>query len=163
MLNSTPTRMQCIAFSRDFHFNNQRGMTTNESAKWGQVRKWHKQESKRYQQAVKNGLVSEQKDVSSASSVVTDGDVTCTGAAAPTSTANGQQGDEDTEPPIHDPGPMPKNIYDNGIVENWKEVVYPKSLRQDSLDRWKRSLHASRSTSPDDTLPQQQPLKPKAS
>jgi palmitoyltransferase len=139
-----------------------RGMTTNESVKWGQVRKWHKQESKRYQHAVKNGLVSEQMDASNASSVVTDGDVTCTGAADPAPTANGQRGEKETGTPIYDPGPMPKNIYDNGIVENWREVVYPKSLRQDSLVRWKRSLHASRSSS-DDPPPQQQAAKPKVS
>jgi hypothetical protein len=29
-----------------------------------------------------------------------------------------------------DPGPMPKNIYDVGFVENWKQVLFPISLRK---------------------------------
>lgn len=28
-----------------------------------------------------------------------------------------------------DPGPRPVNIYHQGFVENWKEVIFPKSLR----------------------------------
>lgn len=28
-----------------------------------------------------------------------------------------------------DPGPIPTNLYHQGFVENWKEVIFPKSLR----------------------------------
>jgi len=137
-----------------------RGMTTNESAKWGQVKKWHRQESKRYQKAVKEGLVSANNSASEASSVVTDGDVTCTGAASTKDDAYSNQ--DSDEPPISDPGPMPPNIYNQGFVENWKEVIFPRSLRQDALDRWKRSLHATKSHAKEHAVPQQ-PAKSKAS
>lgn len=141
-----------------------RGMTTNESYKWNQVKKWHRQESKRYQQAVKDGLVVSVQNTTGndPSSVVTDGDVTCTGAAST------QNGENESEPPICDPGPMPSNPYDKGVVENWKEVIYPRSLRQDSLDRWRRSLHSAKSSQMSlegepSALPPAQPSKPKAS
>jgi hypothetical protein len=34
-----------------------------------------------------------------------------------------------------DPGPIPKNEYDNGFIENWKEVFFPLSLRKDAMTR----------------------------
>lgn len=133
-----------------------RGMTTNESAKWGQVKKWHRQESKRYEQAVKAGLVPVNN--TSTAPEPTDSDVGCTGAV-PTN-EDGTIGDT-VERPLTDPGPMPQNIYNLGFVENWKEVFYPRSLRQDALDRWRRSLHNSNAQT-EEALPQQ-PTKPKAS
>lgn len=135
-----------------------RGMTTNEASKWGQVKKWHRQESKRYQQAVKEGLITVQNTASDPSSVVTDGDVTCTGAADVSTMTNDGSNEESDELPISDPGPMPTNIYNQGFVENWKEVIYPRSLRQDALDRWRRSLQTA-NMEPDEPLP---PAKPKA-
>ena len=136
-----------------------RGMTTNESVKWGQVKKWHRQESKRYQQAVKDGLAPSVNNTTSksASSVVTDGDVTCTGLVTTNENASKEEADE---PPIADPGPFPTNIYNRGLVENWKEVIYPRSLRQDALDRWKRSLKNSTSQTKESLV--SQPSKPKA-
>ena len=32
-----------------------------------------------------------------------------------------------------DPGPVPKNVYDRGLKENWKEVFFPISKRKDAL------------------------------
>ena len=61
--------------------------TTNENTKWSDVRKWHKKQTKRWNEAVKKGLVKEKKkdDMEASHEVpeVSDGDVTCTGAAAP--------------------------------------------------------------------------------
>lgn len=39
----------------------------------------------------------------------------------------------DDEEEYIDPGPVPKNIYNKGFVENWKEVIFPLSLRKDAL------------------------------
>lgn len=59
---------------------------------------------------------------------VKDGDVLCTGGGAGL--------EEDGElPEYFDPGPVPKNVYDRGFVENWKEVLFPLSLREDALQR----------------------------
>jgi len=59
---------------------------------------------------------------------VKDGDVTCTGGGA------GIQNNGEQRPEYYDPGPMPKNVYDRGFVENWKEVIFPMSLRKDALE-----------------------------
>jgi palmitoyltransferase len=135
-----------------------RGMTTNEAAKWGQVKKWHEKESKRYRQAVKAGLAPpvHQKAASGPSSVVTDGDIGCTGS---TGTDSAEETGESS--PLMDPGPMPKNAYNNGLVENWKEVIFPRSLRKDALKRWKRSLQDPKTQQPEPVI--KQPAKPKVS
>jgi hypothetical protein len=39
----------------------------------------------------------------------------------------------------NDPGPAPVNIYNRGVVENWKEVIFPLSLRRREEDRRNRS------------------------
>jgi len=41
---------------------------------------------------------------------------------------------------MQDPGPMPKNIYNLGLFENLKEVIFPRSLRQDAMARWHLEL-----------------------
>ena len=65
-----------------------------------------------------------------------DGDVTCTGGTTTTHKEQQQSDDNDNNDydvreEYFDPGPVPKNVYDRGFVENWKEVIYPISLRQD--------------------------------
>jgi len=97
-----------------------RGLTTNESYKWAQVKRWHQRELKRYQQAIKEGKVIPKEDPSKP--VVSDGDVTCT-------QGTGLEAQE-PEDAIYDPGPPPVNIYNRGVVENWKEVLFPLSLRK---------------------------------
>lgn len=88
------------------------GMTTNESYKWSYVRKWHKRELKRYNEAVKNGTIQEKNPQQQQQQP-----------------SSGEQANEPKESVRH-PGPPPINIYDRGFVENWKEVLYPISLRQ---------------------------------
>jgi hypothetical protein len=108
-----------------------KGMTTNESYKWGDVRKWHKNELKRYNDAMKKGKagVASASDKQRAQPVVGDGDVTCvpgTGRDSASAAPDVTEASDDFE----DPGPFPKNIYDRGFVENWKEVIFPISLRK---------------------------------
>ena len=40
---------------------------------------------------------------------------------------------------IIDPGPPPVNIYHRGFVENWKEVIFPISLRKNGTTKAKET------------------------
>ncbi|CAB9501653.1 zinc finger [Seminavis robusta] len=108
-----------------------KGMTTNEHYKWGQVRKWHQAQVRRFetykqQQQDTPTLQSQQPQQPAAPKPpVPDGDVGCTGGAACVETTTA-----DAEPGMADPGPLPKNMYDKGLVENWKQVLFPISLRK---------------------------------
>jgi hypothetical protein len=122
------------------------GMTTNEYYKWRQVKKWHKKEKSKYASAVAEGLVKKfaaSAKRSSGMGELPDVDVGCVG---PTGAVTGQSGAEelDNNRPtntredeqadgIIDPGPFPKNIYNLGPVENFKEIVFPRSLRRSKL------------------------------
>ena len=102
-----------------------RGLTTNESFKWDEVKKWYKTELRRYEEAVKNGEVvldGQNKPV------VSDGDVTCT-SAAQTGGHDGNEEDFDVDAVRH-PGPKPVNIYNRGWRKNWEEVLFPVPLRK---------------------------------
>jgi hypothetical protein len=114
-------------------------VTTNESSKWDQVHKWYKGELKRYNEAVEKGEITPTKtpDQSGESAATTttlqkptvsDGDVTCTGTSEEVQQAPDPAPPKDD--PIEHPGPEPKNIYNRGFVENWKEVIFPISLRK---------------------------------
>lgn len=108
--------------------------TTNEDGKWSDIRKWYKKEQKKFQEAVKKGLVKKDSSFSSNSATSTeapelkDGDVSCTGGGSGLKEGGGGH------PEFFDPGPMPKNIYDKGFIENWKEVIFPISLRKEALE-----------------------------
>jgi len=128
-------------------------MTTNESYKWNAVHKWYKRELKAYKRAVEAGdpnvvLLEQDEDHDNESkegdsqggvAVNDDGDVTCTpsGTGNPTtvvlkaskSEADGVKKSRNQHA-IRHPGPKPRNVYDRGFVENWKEVLYPISLRE---------------------------------
>jgi palmitoyltransferase ZDHHC4 len=86
------------------------GMTTNESYKWAEVRKWHKSQVKIYQEYQKQ------------QQTLKDG--------SPTSDNGQQHHVPQPVEAVEDPGPMPKNIYNRGFIENWKEVMFPKSLQR---------------------------------
>jgi hypothetical protein len=97
------------------------------------VKKWYTAEKKRYEDAVKQGLVDPDKVAKSAPAsretlVAGDGDVTCTGGSSSAPLENEAQ-----EYELVDPGPVPKNIHDKGFLENWKEVLFPISLRKNAL------------------------------
>lgn len=86
-------------------------MTTNEFFKWRAVRKFHKKETKRYQNALKSGLIQpcNQKTVeiqAPANQFVSDADVGCTGPVGKEARSKIDETDE-----IFDPGPVPKNMY----------------------------------------------------
>lgn len=113
------------------------GMTTNEHFKWGEVRKWHKEQVRMYKEYQKTqqssapggGDTGESKNKSSGKQKppVPDGDVTCTGGK---SAGEQPDGEAESEEVMEDPGPMPVNIYNRGFVENWKEVLFPRSLQR---------------------------------
>ena len=103
-----------------------RGLTSNEAYKWAQVKAWYKREMKRFNDAVKNeeskASTRKPKKGPASKSVVTDGDGT---ADVPV-----EQYEDDDKERAYYPGPPPVNIYNRGFVENWKEVVFPLSLRK---------------------------------
>lgn len=81
---------------------------------------------------------------------VKDGDVTCTGGGA------GIEEPEE-EPQYIDPGPIPKNVYDRGFVENWKEVLFPISLREDAYKMGGYSRPNNTTTQTQNTRTQPEP------
>jgi palmitoyltransferase len=125
-----------------------RGMTTNEYYKWRQVHKWYKKEKSKFLRAVKEGIikddqafVSEQARNTEKSSFapvnISDGDVGCVGPvnvnadSSQVQQVSADDGDEKEEvDKIMDPGPRPKNVYDLGMVGNFGEVLFPRSLRR---------------------------------
>lgn len=133
-----------------------RGMTTNETSKWGQVKKWHKKETKRYQEAVKAGTVavSSGKEKEINKPIVSDGDVTCVPGTAAAPEQDDDENEDDDK--IRDPGPMPRNIYNRGVIENWKDIIFPRSLRPDALERYRKSRQQQQNQ-------EAAPNKPKAS
>lgn len=100
-------------------------MTTNEAQKWSDVKNWYKKATKKYKEAVKNGEYKPEAKQAKAPDLQ-DGDVTCIPGASSSQPSKTQE-----EPFKFDPGPLPKNIYNRGFVENWKEVIFPISLRKD--------------------------------
>ena len=113
-----------------------KGLTTNETFKWDEIQKWYKIELKKYQQAIKDGTIVEGEKATPPT--VSDGDVTCTPGAS-SQPSNSQTVDSEDEPIIRDPGPPPKNIYNRGFVENWKEVIFPISLRKRKQTKKKKA------------------------
>ena len=95
-----------------------KGQTTNENAKWGDVRSWYKKQQKLFQTAIREGKATKKPTNSGKDSEVSDTD-----------------SEEQKPEGVEDPGPMPKNIYDRGFVANWSEVFFPLSLQKDALSR----------------------------
>eukprot|EP00578_Thalassiosira_sp_NH16_P014712 CAMPEP_0181124912 /NCGR_PEP_ID=MMETSP1071-20121207/26754_1 /TAXON_ID=35127 /ORGANISM="Thalassiosira sp., Strain NH16" /LENGTH=311 /DNA_ID=CAMNT_0023210289 /DNA_START=554 /DNA_END=1489 /DNA_ORIENTATION=+ len=118
-------------------------MTTNEYFKWRAVKRWHKKEKMRYERARKDGKIGKRKMVNDDDAgseearllekVVPDGDVGCVG---PVATSTSPKDDDAAEDEILDPGPMPKNIYNKGIISNFSEVFFPLSYREDAIRRF---------------------------
>jgi hypothetical protein len=108
-----------------------RGMTTNEASKWAQVIKWHRIELERYHKALKEGSLVDD-DIGTISEI-SDGDVTCTGAT-------GDIKDVSAAEKVFNPGPKPKFIYNNGFLENWRDVIYPRSMRKEAIERHRNAI-----------------------
>ncbi|VEU34098.1 unnamed protein product [Pseudo-nitzschia multistriata] len=98
------------------------GQTTNENSKWGDVKKWYKAKQKMHRAAVEEAKVNPFE--------------TSTNSERSTDIGNAHGDSEKQESQeSFDPGPIPKNLYNRGFVENWKEVFFPLSLRKDALER----------------------------
>jgi palmitoyltransferase len=130
------------------------GKTTNEFFKWQDLKRWHKRATANYKAAKegKNGWVAGKPfDLKSADYKMTgvtqemvdnfesimqqDKDVGCVGATTAAAAegeekkVEGNGGEGAAKSYIcEDPGPYPLNIYNRGIVENWKEVFFPYRL-----------------------------------
>jgi palmitoyltransferase ZDHHC4 len=115
-------------------------ITTNEAMKWDDIKKYYKDSVRRYNAAVKRNdprvVVQESFAVKPKRSAIADDDreVRCTPPIAGASEAHSRQHmEEDSEldemEKIYHPGVYPVNMYDRGFIENWKEVLFPLSLR----------------------------------
>ena len=99
------------------------GQTTNENSKWADVKRWYKQ-----QQKLSRSMVAKNNNT-------TDNAGSSSSAPSTTDQMRQEQPISSKEREIIDPGPVPKNIYSRGFFENWKEVFFPLSLRNDSYSR----------------------------
>eukprot|EP00557_Chaetoceros_sp_GSL56_P001266 CAMPEP_0176492692 /NCGR_PEP_ID=MMETSP0200_2-20121128/9143_1 /TAXON_ID=947934 /ORGANISM="Chaetoceros sp., Strain GSL56" /LENGTH=338 /DNA_ID=CAMNT_0017890289 /DNA_START=432 /DNA_END=1448 /DNA_ORIENTATION=+ len=127
-----------------------RGMTTNEYYKWRQVHKWYNKEKNKFLTAVKEGVIKENQVVPSEQATnakrsnivaanISDGDVGCVGPVNIKHVNNDVKAQEVSDVhnsdekvkvnEIMDPGPRPINIYNLGLIENFREVLYPRSMR----------------------------------
>lgn len=126
-----------------------RNMTTNEFYKWRSVKAWHRKAKKNYLLALKEGRVGnkDKKGVVGAMGLgetLDNVDVGCTGVTNINTENNeitikndkNNDDEEDEMDDTMDPGPLPTNIYNIGLVQNVKEVLFPRSLRKDALIRW---------------------------
>ena len=84
------------------------GLTSNEMYKWNQIQKWYRSELKLYNQQQQQEKM---KILSNASTVTT------------TTTNN-------TEELVEHPGPKPINIYNYGVIQNWKHVLFPIPIQK---------------------------------
>jgi hypothetical protein len=124
-----------------------KGLTTNEYYKWKAIRVWHKEATKTYQSALKNGIIVESSSSSEgggggqhSSSVNTcyddeeknNNDNDKNGAIDPHSSGDSSS--------ILNPGPMPQNKYDRGLLQNIGEVFYPLSFRKSSSQQRQKDM-----------------------
>jgi palmitoyltransferase ZDHHC4 len=114
-----------------------RNVTTNEAFKWEQVHKWYKMELQRYIDATVRGEIHGSDESSDATHTKDDDMSPITRASSDTPIQAALPEKEAIQHPgrvvkeaIQHPGPRPKNTYDRGFVENWKEVIFPLSLRK---------------------------------
>jgi hypothetical protein len=123
------------------------GQTTNENSKWGDIKYWHKRQKQRYEQAIKDGKIKKTDNDSIVDKPPVDDtrDVTCTPGNDSKKSARDEE-NSTTKLDYFDPGPVPKNIYDRGFVENWREVIFPMSLRTDTLQLGGYSQQSKRPT-----------------
>ena len=140
------------------------GQTTNENSKWSDIKHWHNRQKQRYEQAVKEGKIKKTDNDNNKSiekpAVDDSGDATCTPGNDSKKSAGAEN--STTKLDYFDPGPVPKNIYDRGFVENWREVIFPMSLRTDTLQLGGYSQQSKRPTTNKVQEPSVSTDKPKA-
>lgn len=126
----------CVGVFLAFHlYITSQNLTTNEFFKWRSVRRWHKKERQKYEQALKDGTIRAKANASPMpSSKQVPNDDVGVGCMGPVAADSLQQVIADDE--VIDPGPMPKNIYNKGIIQNFSEIFYPLSLRDEATQRF---------------------------
>jgi len=121
-----------------------KGMTTNEFYKWRHVKKFFKREQAKARKAREEAGTQNFHEQSAYGSEKVldfqDGDVGCAG---PMKSDNIISKDDN----IMSLGEIPINIYNQGIVENFKEIIFPRSLRKDALNRWKQDMSKTKTLS----------------
>jgi hypothetical protein len=118
--------VMCLGVFLGFHlYISSQNMTTNEYYKWKELKKKHAKMTDRYLQALKDGTIQigKRKDSTAPNEPSSDVDVGCMG---PTGVVVSS---ETMDEEIYDPGPMPVNIYNKGIIANFVEILWPLSFR----------------------------------
>ena len=101
-----------------------KGMTTNEYYKWKLISARHAAATDRFH--------NRQSSLPIAAAAASDPDVEGRSHAP----QQQQQGEEEA---LTDPGPHPRNLYDNGVLQNFLEVLRPHSLRRGRRQRQESS------------------------
>jgi len=126
-----------------------RNMTTNEFFKWQSFRRLHRKEKYKFEKAQAEGKISSDNGigskVESVSKQLSDVDIGCTGPMVAGPVQEGIQEDETI-----DPGLLPGNIYDNGIILNFYEIIFPLSYRGEAIERFNLSLNGGYGESNDE-------------
>mmetsp|Transcript_26640 Transcript_26640/g.48352 ORF Transcript_26640/g.48352 Transcript_26640/m.48352 type:complete len:437 (-) Transcript_26640:404-1714(-) len=120
-----------------------RGMTTNEYFKWKAWNQWYEKAIQTYEQGIKDGKHSTsngQRHRGGFNAISDMSDVTCTGATdiPMNQEVLSKEGDETDEEENHEttvinPGPKRTNVYDKGVFSNFREVLFPLSLRKEKI------------------------------
>jgi len=132
------------------------GTTTNESVKWKQVHKWYNIELQRYHENEYNNTKEDNssnkndgdddyvmitKDNNDNTITAKDTAERMTNTTLVRDDAMEEENDDNdvTSKTIFHPGPKPKNIYNYGFIQNWKDIFYPRSIQKEkTLQQTKR-------------------------
>ncbi|CAM9301080.1 unnamed protein product [Chrysoparadoxa australica] len=109
------------------------GMTTNEHSKWGHVQRFHKRLVKAYKAASKSNA-SGDEDAQAGTGRGTKKQEEGGGESNPDSAGSGDSVDEQPDHTVgvfthKPPGAMPLNVYNQGILRNFFDVLKPRSTQ----------------------------------
>jgi hypothetical protein len=122
-----------------------KGLTTNEYYKWKAIKVWHKEATKTYQRALKSGVTVESSSAEGGGGQQSSSINTCYDDEEKNNNDNDKNGAIDPHSSgdsssILNPGPMPQNKYDRGLLQNIGEVFYPLSFRKSSSQQRQKDM-----------------------